>query len=67
MSRCKSCDALLTDFEATRKSLSTNEYLDLCNGCFAPISDEIPTIDREDLLTELDDIEHYNFTEWGED
>ena len=31
--RCIACDCLLTDFEATRKSDATKEYLDLCNRC----------------------------------
>lgn len=31
--RCKACDVALNDFEATRKSEKTGEYLDLCNRC----------------------------------
>ena len=33
--RCLACDCSLTDFEATRKSLTTEEYVDLCDRCFA--------------------------------
>ena len=33
--RCLACDTALRDFEATRKSLVTNEYVDLCDTCFA--------------------------------
>jgi len=64
MSRCKACDVLLTDFEATRKTLQ-GEYLDLCEACFMPIREEIVTIDRDDLLT--NDIDPYDFSEWNED
>ena len=32
--RCQACDCELSDFESTRKSLETGEYLDLCNKCF---------------------------------
>ena len=33
--RCLSCDCALRDFEATRKSLVTDEYMDLCDLCYA--------------------------------
>ena len=47
--RCLSCNAALTDFEATRKTLKTEEFLDLCNNCYYTISDDVLTIDRVDL------------------
>jgi hypothetical protein len=47
--RCLSCNAALTDFEATRKTLKTEEFLDLCNTCYYTISDDVLTIDRADL------------------
>jgi peptide deformylase len=50
--RCLSCNAALTDFEATRKTLKTEEYLDLCNSCYATIRDDVITIDRSDLEEE---------------
>ncbi len=45
--RCKACDDLLNAFEATRKSDTTKEYLDLCNRCLS-------TIDVEDLSERYD-------------
>lgn len=50
--RCLSCNAALTDFEATRKSVTTAEYIDLCDHCFNTISDDILTEDRGDLATD---------------
>lgn len=50
--RCLSCNAALTDFEATRKTLKTEEYLDLCNNCFYTIKDDVLTLDRIDLEDE---------------
>ena len=47
--KCCCCDRLLNDFEATRKSKTTGEYLDMCNGCVASVNDQLETIDREDL------------------
>ena len=32
--RCVACDVELTDFESTRKSVTTGEYVDLCNACY---------------------------------
>ena len=31
--RCLACNDLLKDYEATRRSLVTGEFLDLCNDC----------------------------------
>lgn len=47
--RCLACNVELTDFEATRKSTVTKEYLDLCNECFKSIKDDITAEEREDL------------------
>ena len=47
---CKSCDALLSDFEATRKSVRLGDYIDLCNKCFDTIKDDIDYSERQDLL-----------------
>ena len=45
--RCCACNKNLSDFESTRKSITTGEYLDLCNGCFSGVG--IVSQDREDL------------------
>lgn len=50
---------MLTDFEATRKSLISGEYLDLCNDCFRPISKQIKVKERVDLLKKKD-LEDYD-------
>lgn len=50
--RCKSCDEVLTDWEATRKVEETREYLELCNECF---NNDVLTIDRPDLMHIEDD------------
>lgn len=39
--RCLSCDCSLSDKEAVRKSLVTQEYIDLCDNCFSYIKDEV--------------------------
>jgi len=69
--RCTCCDRLLNDFEATRKSKTTGEYLDMCNKCVATVQDALDTEVRQDLdeadipddeiqFDEELDYDHYN-------
>jgi len=32
--KCYACNVNLNDYESTRKSFVTGEYMDLCNKCF---------------------------------
>jgi hypothetical protein len=50
--KCLCCDAILTDYESTRKHAETGQYLDLCGECLSVIHSEVsfPTIERPDLL-----------------
>lgn len=52
--RCLACDALLTDFEATRKSKESGMFIDLCNLCYREVHSDINAIERPDLLHEED-------------
>ena len=54
--RCVACNKNLSDFESTRKSAETGEYLDMCNDCFFYTEEDIATIDRDDLRSESDTI-----------
>lgn len=45
--RCYACDKELSDFEATRKSAQTGQYLDLCDSCIDGL--DIDCVVREDL------------------
>ncbi len=47
--RCLSCNEILSDFEATRKSVNTNQFIDLCNRCYHTVDDDILSIERGDL------------------
>ena len=48
--RCSCCDRLLNDFESTRKSQSTGEYLDMCNKCYSLVQQDVKTDIRNDLM-----------------
>ena len=53
--RCKACDALLTDYEATRKDKDGN-FIDLCGQCYFPSAgdDENETLKHESDVKLLD-------------
>lgn len=50
--RCRACDGLLTNFDATIKSATTNEYLDLCGSCRRYLPPSIVLVERADLAAE---------------
>lgn len=39
--KCLACDNPLSDREASRKSLNTGEYLDLCDTCLESIAEYV--------------------------
>lgn len=51
--RCVACNRVMSDFEMTRKSATTGEYLDLCDICLDEIKDDFELIEREDLRTDI--------------
>lgn len=64
--RCVCCDKVLNDFESTRKSIRTGEYMDMCNKCYHTIDKTVLTYERYDLQDDedddLDDVEYpYTF------
>ncbi len=60
--RCLSCNIILTDREATRKSLNTSEYLDLCNSCLSETDIIVNDTLWEDLEEEEDRDEYISST-----
>lgn len=65
--RCVCCDRNLNDYESTRKSRTTGEYLDMCNKCFGLVEDNIETIDRTDFSEgDVPDEELFDETEWAD-
>jgi len=54
--KCCCCDKILNNFESTRKSKTTGDYLDMCNRCYSTIKDDVKTVDREDV-SEDDDVD----------
>ena len=55
MMRCLSCNESLSDYEASRRSVRTHQYIDLCNDCFKYVRDEIAAVGNVRLITDGDD------------
>lgn len=55
--RCKACDKLLSDYEATRKSSVTGEFIDMCNACYKEIKDDVQVVENTDLISLQDYID----------
>lgn len=67
MSRCRSCNCILNDYEMTRKSTITGEYFDLCTACFSTIRADVHFKERLDLKDNSDDfveIDQEDLTDW---
>lgn len=60
--RCVSCNKNLNDSESTRRVVSTGEFLDMCNKCYADIAHDVPTISRPDLnpYEQIEDDEYWD-------
>lgn len=58
--RCKACDVELNDFEATRKSSVTGEFLDLCNSCYKAVRSDVQALERYDLMDLEDEVDYDN-------
>lgn len=52
--RCLACNKELTEFEATRKSAQTGEFIDLCNDCYRPIKDDLRSVENDSLKSIFD-------------
>ena len=62
----------MSDYEATRKSVQTGQFLDMCNKCYGSISSEVLSIERTDLRHEDEEEEFHDmknddyFTSWND-
>ena len=45
--RCKICDAILSDYETTRKDPVSGEYLDTCGECLPVVREALQEFDGE--------------------
>jgi hypothetical protein len=69
--RCYCCNKALSDYEATRKSVTTGNFLDMCNKCYGTISGDVLALERTDLKHDDEDEPDYDddsnyFTSWND-
>lgn len=60
--RCDCCDRLLNDFESTRKSKLTGEYLNTCNKCLKGLkieTDDRPDLNPHEVVSDYDYLDEY--------
>jgi len=53
--RCLSCNNALNDYECSRKSFVTGEYMDLCNKCFKGLGIQTNEEDPDSSTTIYED------------
>ena len=51
--RCLSCDCELTDYEATKRSVFSSDYVQLCQACLADT--DCIALGNPSLMTDADD------------
>lgn len=52
--RCKACNTELTDYESTRKSSRSGEFIDLCNTCYKYVNDDVEVVDNPENMSYQD-------------
>ena len=52
--RCSCCDVELNEYESTRKSKTTGQYLDMCDTCFNEVADVFIDVEVNEELRELE-------------
>ena len=51
--RCRACDCVLSDREATRKNSQTGEYEDLCDYCGGIVAADL----AEEAISEVEELD----------
>jgi hypothetical protein len=70
--RCLSCDRELTDYESTKKSIFSGDYVQLCQWCLADtdciaLGNPALMTDADDDLLDLLEDNAVDFDDWRHD
>ena len=49
---------VLNKFESTRKYKDSGEFIDLCNGCYTAVKEDVQAIERYDLMEFQDELDN---------
>jgi hypothetical protein len=53
--RCKACNELMSDYEATVRSVFTREYIGLCKHCLGTIKTDVVAVGNVGLMSDADE------------
>ena len=54
--RCAACDVILSDYEASIRSVFSREYVSMCKHCLRTIKTDCVAVGNINLMSDLDDI-----------
>jgi hypothetical protein len=54
--RCAACNEVLSDYEASVRSIFSREYVSLCKWCLGTIKNDCVAVGNISLMSDLDDI-----------
>ncbi len=54
--RCRACNELMSDYDATVRSVFTREYIGLCKHCLGTIKSDVVAVGNVGLMSDLDDV-----------
>ena len=54
--RCRACNELMSDYDASVRSIYTREYIGLCKHCLGTIKTDVVAVGNIGLMSDLDDM-----------
>lgn len=54
--RCRACNELMSDYDASVRSIYTREYIGLCKHCLGTIKSDVVAVGNIGLMSDLDDM-----------
>lgn len=55
--RCRACNELMSDYDASVRSIYTREYIGLCKHCLGTIKTDVVAVGNIGLMSDLDQVD----------
>lgn len=55
--RCRACNELMSDYDASVRSIYTREYIGLCKHCLGTIKTDVIAVGNIGLMSDLDQVD----------
>lgn len=55
--RCRACNELMSDYDASVRSIYTREYIGLCKHCLGTIKTDVVAVGNLGLMSDLDQVD----------